>query len=237
MNSLQKTLLQQVPPDHTDPRSVWNGTEGTVDIKGMRFRVSTETGTGGRQFQVVRVLCAPLGTEFHSISGSNFYVSVPLIHASKFPSGLPEYTKLIWDFFDRFYRKVGVKSVRGNPEKRNAFEGASNSVDALIAKKEQRYCFEENAPRAALRLEYRPYGHGLVPVIELVYVEKGHPLHGCTRPRTYVFYSLIVPVDVPSFAPKGGRAGDQYKLWEYVRDVVFAHRKKTKYSNVIPLRP
>lgn len=242
----EKELIQ------TDPMILWNGFSGPVEIAGMRFRVTKKVMSDEREVKIVHVFTAPFGTALHGLGGSEVYVTLAQLHFQEFQSRLREGSrkwleqKRIWGFLHDVFVATGIKmkpQARPVPALNAAHEQHrkqgmkySASVEDFILGTLGTYCFDEHSPQAGFRVKptQSQFGAGRqVPLVELVSVETGHPLHMYCRPGSFLYHNTLSQKNIPDF--KGTRAGDCQKMWEFLTDMLAKYRGSS--TAVIQPRP
>src|SRR3989339_141095 len=220
-----------------DPKILWEGWSGPVEIGGMRFHVVKEKTNGAELKKAIYVLDAPPGTELYGLGGSDVYVTVAQLHFEEFRSRIPEDSRLykeakcIWDFLHRVFVEAGFETVKPSKARARATPASLNvsaSVKDFVAGILGVYCFDEHSPKAVFEVKYvslddkSEQSKKDVLVVELILAETGHPICEYCRPKTYMFHKLLAWGNQPNF--KGARAGDAQKLWEFLADKVVEHR-------------
>lgn len=220
-----------------DPKILWEGWSGPVEIGGMCFHVVKEKTNGAELKKAIYVLDAPLGTELYGLGGSDVYVTVAQLHFEEFRSRIPEDSRLykeakcIWDFLHRVFVEAGFETVKPSTTRVKAaptFLNVSASVKDFIVGTLGVYCFDEHSSKAVFEVKYislddkSEQSKKDALVIELILIETGHPICEYCRTKTYMFHNLLAWGKQPNF--KGARAGDTQKLWEFLADKIEEHR-------------
>lgn len=227
-------------PVQTDPKVLWRGWSGPVEIEGMRFCVTKKRVGDNATIKIVNVLTAPQGTELHGLGGTNVYVTVVQLHFREFQSRLREGSskwleqKRIWDFLHSVFIANGIKTtLRANPtvtfdlaqgQRQEQGVKTSASIGDFIPGTPGWYCFDEHSPQAVFRVKFAACKLGVlkqVQVVKLESVEAGHPLYGYSRPGTFLYHNTLAWGKMPNF--KGSHAGDSQKMWEFLTDMLTEH--------------
>ena len=235
-------------PLPTDPKLIWDGKEGFVEIAGMQFRVSAEK-EREHQFLVVRVHSAPQGTELADLGGKNTYVTVVKLHNPEFLSPFPEGSdwwktqKRIWDFLRGEFVKAGITGrytrVKTKPvsvpalppkpkvrESQDPYRGSSD-LGQLASWVYGDYVLGGLGARALVRLRrHRSKTSGKVRlVVELIRCEEGNFLYGKCGLYTHIPH-LWLKKELEQIEILGYHAPDMAMLHIYLTGVIDANRKE-----------
>lgn len=241
-------------PLFSDPRLIWEGKTGLVELNGVKFRVSVEE-KGGHQFPVVRVYFAPHETELFDLSGAGTYVTVGKLRNPKFlspfkeGSGFFEKQKRIWDFLRGEFAKVGITegAVKAKPvsatvlpatkvavakPEEDHYKG-SKDIGQFVSGFYGDYVLGEPGARALIRVRShtnKASGNSRT-VVELVKCDGGNPLRGECKPTTHIPHSWLGR-DLEQINIVGFRAPDMTMLYIYLTEVIETHRKEMYASMV-----
>lgn len=228
-------------PLPSDPKLIWEGRMGLVELKGMKFLVSMEK-KDEHEFSVVRLYFAPQGTELADLSGADMYVTIGKLRKHKFlspfkeRSGLFEKQKRIWDFLRGEFAKAGItegaakaKSVPvaqpAKPEvtkSEDAYKG-STDIGRLVSGFYGDYVLGKPGARALIRV--RNHENGVkkqYTVAEFVRCEAKNPLRR-TKFLTYIPHSWLSKY-LSEIEIRGARAVDMTELHLYLTTIIDAHR-------------
>ncbi len=232
----------------SDPKLIWDGKEGLVEIGGMHFRV-LEKSNGEYKFQAVRVDFASQGTELSDLSGSTIYVTVAKLHNQKFlssfkeGSGLWHKQKRIWEFLRGEFTKAGiiggevkakpvsaVKLAKMETTKLEDIYKGSTDIGQLVSGFYGDYVIGELGARAIIRVRnHENSNRKNYTVAEFVKCEAKNPLRRI-KLRTYIPHSWLSKY-ISEIEIKGARAVDMTELHIYVTTIIEAHRDEA-YAHI-----
>ncbi len=232
----------------SNPSIVWKGLSGVVGAKGMRILSYEKKTTSGHDCHAVSVLSAPFGTPLAGMEKSDVYLNVAQIRSPVFRSNFKEGTekyllqKRMWDFFDVFFKNLGLKGNRPEkvvavlrPRRSSLKVETSDSKDDLVSGVPGMYSFEKmGEPQAYFQVKTMEYTNRKTPekktavIVEAVSVSPGHELYDYVRTisskqKPFIFHDQLSRSGAPNF--KGEYAGDAEKMWEFLTDLIAAHRK------------
>lgn len=244
-------------PLPSDPKLIWEGKAGLVELEGIKFRVSVEK-KGEHQFPVVRVHFAPHGTELFDLSGADTYVTVGKLRNPKFlspfkeGSGFFEKQKRIWSFLRGEFAKTGITegaakakpvpvavppAVKVVAKSEDSYKG-SKDIGQLVSGFYRDYVLGEPGARALIRVRsYTSKASGNSrTVVELVKCDGGNPLCGGCKPTTHIPHSWLGR-ELEQIEIVGFRAPDMTMLYTYLTEVIETHRKEMYASMVTAKKP